>query len=112
MIWRLWPAVLFLLVLLAGLQQGMLGREWLLYYALASVLAAAVYQRDKLAARTGRWRTPERMLYLLGLAGGWPGGLLMRHLLRHKLHKPAFTFWFWLSAAANLLLAAALLDLS
>jgi uncharacterized membrane protein YsdA (DUF1294 family) len=72
------------------------------WYLLASVVCFGVYARDKAAARRGARRTPERSLLLLGLAGGWPGGWLARHWLRHKTVKLPFRHWFWLTAVLNL----------
>lgn len=74
-------------------------------YAAASVVCFAAYAFDKAAARAGRRRTPERTLLLLGLAGGWPGGVLAQRLLRHKTRKQAFQTWFWACAAFNLMIA-------
>jgi uncharacterized membrane protein YsdA (DUF1294 family) len=56
---------------------------------------------DKAAARTGRRRTPESTLLLMGLAGGWPGAVLAQQWLRHKNAKTAFQWRFWLTAGAN-----------
>jgi uncharacterized membrane protein YsdA (DUF1294 family) len=77
-------------------------------YAVASVACFIAYALDKSAARHGRRRTPERTLLLLGLAGGWPGGLAAQRLLRHKSSKTAFLARFWLTVVLNL---AALLAL-
>lgn len=71
-------------------------------YVLASVGCFGLYARDKAAARRGDRRTPERDLLLLGLAGGWPGGLLAQQWLRHKTVKQPFRSWFWLSVCANI----------
>lgn len=71
------------------------------YYLLASLACFILYAHDKAAARRGARRTPERSLLLLGLAGGWPGGLLARRWLRHKTVKVPFRYWFWLTAIAN-----------
>jgi uncharacterized membrane protein YsdA (DUF1294 family) len=86
-----------------------------LVYLVMSVACFASYARDKAAAgqrpRRGQpapRRTPERRLLLLGLACGWPGGLLAQRLLRHKTAKPAFQALFWTSVAANLALAGLL----
>jgi uncharacterized membrane protein YsdA (DUF1294 family)/cold shock CspA family protein len=73
----------------------------LVAYGVASVVCFLAYAFDKSAATAGRWRTSERMLLLLGLVGGWPGGLLAQHLLRHKTAKPAFRAAFWATVALN-----------
>lgn len=74
------------------------------WYLLASAACYVAYARDKSAARQGRRRTPERTLLLLGVVGGWPGGLLAQRRLRHKTVKASFQAWFWLSVIANLML--------
>ena len=71
-------------------------------YGVVSVLCFIVYAFDKAAATRGDRRVPERTLLLLGLACGWPGGLLAQHWLRHKVRKTSFQVAFWLTVAANL----------
>jgi len=78
------------------------------FYLVASVVAFAVYAADKSAARAGRRRTPENTLILLGLVGGWPGALVAQRTLRHKTRKTGFLAAFWLSAALNVAVLAAL----
>ena len=75
------------------------------FYACASILCFAAYARDKRAARTGRRRTPEQTLLLLGLACGWPGAFLAQRLLRHKSSKRAFQMKFWFTVVLNIALA-------
>jgi len=77
-------------------------------YAVASAACFIAYALDKSAARQGRRRTPERTLLLLGLAGGWPGGLAAQRLLRHKSSKTPFLIKFWLTVLVNLALLLAL----
>ena len=77
-------------------------------YAVASAVCFIAYARDKSAARHGRRRTPERTLLLLGLAGGWPGGLAAQQLLRHKSSKTSFLLKFWLTVLVHLAIVAAL----
>jgi len=77
-------------------------------YAVASAACFIAYALDKSAARQGRRRTPERTLLLLGLAGGWPGGLAAQRLLRHKSSKTSFLVKFWLTVIVNLALSIAL----
>jgi uncharacterized membrane protein YsdA (DUF1294 family) len=70
-------------------------------YAAASGLSLTLYALDKRAARLGRSRTSEATLHLVDLAGGWPGGLVARHVFRHKTSKRSFRIVFWLSVIAN-----------
>lgn len=45
----------------------------LLAYGVVSVLVFFLYWSDKRKARADRWRTPEKLLHALEMAGGWPG---------------------------------------
>lgn len=78
-------------------------------YVGASLICFALYARDKAAARAGRQRTPESTLLWLGLACGWPGGVLAQRYLRHKTNKASFQWRFWLTVVANLLAVACVL---
>lgn len=60
------------------------------WYALASVVTLAAFGWDKLAARSGRRRTPERVLHTMELLGGWPGAIVAILWFRHKSSKPRF----------------------
>ncbi|MEA5441595.1 DUF1294 domain-containing protein [Cyanobium gracile] len=75
--------------------------ELLAVYIGLSVMTFLSYAFDKSAAIHGRWRTPEKTLHLLGLAGGWPGALLAQQLLRHKCSKPSFIASFWITVVVN-----------
>jgi uncharacterized membrane protein YsdA (DUF1294 family) len=70
-------------------------------YLVMSLTCFVAYAIDKAAARNGSWRTPERTLLLLGLVGGWPGGVLAQQWLRHKTSKRSFQQLFWCTVAAN-----------
>ena len=72
-------------------------------YAATSVGCFVAYALDKSAARHGSWRLGERSLLLLGLIGGWPGGIVARQLFRHKTRKRAFIVEFWASVALNVI---------
>jgi len=65
-------------------------------YALMSVLAFFLYWRDKHQARSGGWRTPEKVLHGLELLGGWPGALVAQQVFRHKTRKNSYQSVFWL----------------
>lgn len=59
-------------------------------YLALSVICFISYAVDKSAATSGGWRTKESSLLLLGLVGGWPGGILAQQFLRHKSTKASF----------------------
>ena len=70
-------------------------------YLVLSLATFLAYALDKSAAVAGRSRTPEKILHLFGLAGGWPGALLAQQLLRHKSSKRAFQTVFWITVTLN-----------
>ncbi len=72
------------------------------WITLLSTITYWYYARDKAAAIAGKWRVPENTLHLLSLCGGWPGGLIARHKLRHKTKKNNFRIVFWLTVIANI----------
>ncbi|APW42599.1 DUF1294 domain-containing protein [Rhodoferax saidenbachensis] len=72
-------------------------------YAAMSLITFMVYAMDKSAATRGQWRTPERTLHLLALAGGWLGALCAQQLLRHKSSKAKFQVMFWATVVLNVL---------
>lgn len=76
---------------------------WLAYMGL-SVLTFMMYWQDKWAAQKGQWRTPEKTLQMLALAGGWPGAVLAQQWLRHKSSKTRFQLQFWCMALLNAVL--------
>ncbi|MET0779147.1 MAG: DUF1294 domain-containing protein [Pseudomonas mandelii] len=65
-------------------------------YGFVSVLAFFLYWSDKRKARADSWRTPEKVLHAVELAGGWPGALLAQQVFRHKTRKVSFQLVFWL----------------
>ena len=69
--------------------------------AIISVLTVALYRYDKRAAEQGTQRIPNSALHLASLLGGWPGALIARPLLRHKLNQKRFRCFFWASIVAN-----------
>ncbi|MCS0597736.1 DUF1294 domain-containing protein [Massilia agri] len=73
-----------------------------LAYLAVSLGCFLAYAIDKSAARNKSWRTPEAWLLLLGLVGGWPGGLLAQQWLRHKTSKVSFQWKFHVSVAVNI----------
>jgi uncharacterized membrane protein YsdA (DUF1294 family) len=74
------------------------GYEHTTWIAVWSVTTFVAYAIDKAAAKAGqdergrstRARVRETTLHLLALLGGFLGGWLGRHGLRHKTKKPVF----------------------
>ena len=84
-----WRGVLMWVVLVAG------------WYVVAGGVTFLAYFRDKRASLRGGWRVRERTLHVMGVLGGWPGGMLGRRLLRHKTRRWRFTASLWGSAALH-----------
>ena len=95
------PLLLFLIVYAFATWAWQLPAVVGLAYLGISLACFIAYAFDKSAARRKERRTPERTLLLLGLAGGWPGGLLAQQWLRHKTVKQPFRRMFWLTVAVN-----------
>lgn len=64
-------------------------------YTIASTIGFGLYYFDKQKAQLGEWRTPEAMLHLCELLGGWPGALIAQGRFRHKTRKVSFQVVFW-----------------
>jgi len=73
-----------------------------LTYVVLSAACLMAYAFDKSAAVAGRWRSSEQSLLVLGVMGGWPGGLIAQHLLRHKSSKASFREAFWGTVVFNI----------
>ena len=73
----------------------------LVLYVVVSLLIFIMYAVDKSAAKRGTWRTSEKTLQLLSLAGGWPGALIAQQKLRHKSKKQSFRSVFWVTVVLN-----------
>lgn len=94
-------AALFLVSLCVAAARGSLPLAVPIVYGAASAAAVIVYAADKSTARRDDWRTPERTLHLLALAGGWPGALVAQTVFRHKTRKVPFRIIFWTTVALN-----------
>jgi len=61
-----------------------------------SLLTFIVYYFDKRRAEKNGPRTPEALLHLFELLGGWPGAFLAQRWIRHKSAKVMYQVVFWL----------------
>ena len=63
-------------------------RILLVIITVMSLAAFAAFGLDKYKAKTGKWRIPERTLFLLALLGGGIGAFLGMKVFHHKtMHK-------------------------
>jgi len=73
--------------------------------ALLSLIAYTAHYRDKRSAEAGRERTPESVLHMLEMLGGWPGAYLAQRQFRHKGSKFSYQAVFWMIVAVHELVA-------
>ena len=72
----------------------------LIYLAVINLLTFIVYGADKRRARRGKWRVPEKTLFLLPLLGGSIGALLGMRVFHHKTKH-----WYFVWGIPAILLA-------
>ncbi len=61
---------------------------FLLYLAVVSLISVIITAHDKSAAKKGKWRVPEKVLFLFALLGGALAMYVTMKAIRHKtLHK-------------------------
>ncbi|TXD97137.1 DUF1294 domain-containing protein [Psychrobacter frigidicola] len=99
---RLFLGVAFyaVLILLAFMDK----LSWLVvgWYAVIGLVTYMMYAKDKSAAQSGDWRTPESTLHLLSMLGGWVGAMVAQTYLRHKSQKSDFRMTYYLTVVINL----------
>ena len=72
----------------------------LVWLAVINLLTFIVYGADKRRARKGKWRVPEKTLFLLPLLGGSIGALLGMRVFHHKTKH-----WYFVRGIPAILLA-------
>ncbi|QDT01901.1 hypothetical protein K227x_02700 [Rubripirellula lacrimiformis] len=76
---------------------------------LASLIASALYAKDKRAARLDQRRTPEQTLLLWCVLGGWPGAWITGQKLRHKTYKMSYRIKFAVCVVVHIAAVATIL---
>lgn len=76
------------------------------YLAAVSVAAVAMTVSDKIAAKHGAERVPERVLLFTGAIGGAAAMFVTMLLIRHKTKKPKFMISLPVLAVAHIALFA------
>ena len=77
----------------------------LIYLLLINAAGLVLMLTDKIKARKGLWRIPERTLMLTAALGGSVGVHMGMYLFRHKTRHPKFTLGVPAILAAQILLA-------
>ena len=75
------------------------------WFGLMSLAAFAAFGLDKYKAKMGKWRIPERTLFLLALLGGGIGAFFGMKVFHHKTRHKQFV----IGIPAIMLLQAAFL---
>ena len=78
----------------------------IIYIAVMSLIAFAAFGLDKYKAKTDKWRTPEKTLFLLAIIGGGVGAFLGMQVFRHKTKHTQFVIGIPLIMIAQLALIA------
>ncbi len=78
--------------------------SWLVvaWYVILGIITYGMYAKDKAAAQSDDWRTPESTLHLLSTLGGWVGAMVAQTYLRHKSQKPEFRVTYYLTVVINM----------
>ncbi len=67
----------------------------IIYFIFINLLGFFLMGIDKRKAKKGRYRIPEKHLFIPVLLGGAVGGLLGMKIFHHKTKKPKFIFGFY-----------------
>ena len=85
-----------LLLLATSKEMNVVGAIVFGIYLIMSVVTFFSYWADKRQAKINAQRTPESVLHLFELLGGWPGGLIAQYAIRHKNRKTSYQMVFWI----------------
>ena len=77
----------------------------LIWLAAINLLALVLMGLDKSYARRGKWRIPEKVLFLSAALGGSPGAIAGMFLFRHKTKHLSFVLGLPAILLAQLILA-------
>lgn len=75
--------------------------------AVTNILSFCLMAHDKRCAKRGKWRVPEKKLFLATACFGGLGGVLGMRLLHHKTRHWQFRVFFPLMLIVQVLLLAA-----
>jgi uncharacterized membrane protein YsdA (DUF1294 family) len=100
-------AILFFLAVAISLFAWGMRSLPLIHLIAINVVAGVLMVLDKMMARLGRWRVPERVLLGSSLLGGTPATILSMRLARHKTRDKTYLPYFFISLGVQALLIGA-----
>ena len=66
----------------------------IIYFIVINILGFLVMYIDKQKAKKGKWRIPEKVLFIITSLGGGIGTIAVMYTFRHKTQKTAFVIGF------------------
>lgn len=66
----------------------------ILYFIIINIIGFLIMYIDKQKAKKGKWRIPERTLFIVTALGGGIGTIAGMKVFRHKTQKIAFVIGF------------------
>lgn len=66
-------------------------QNFLIYLIIINIIGFLIMYIDKKKAEKGKWRIPEKKLFIITALGGGIGTIAGMYTFRHKTQKPEFT---------------------
>lgn len=66
----------------------------IIYFIIINITGFLVMYIDKQKAKKGKWRIPEKVLFIITALGGGIGTIAGMYIFRHKTQKIAFVIGF------------------
>ena len=66
----------------------------IIYFVIFNILGFLIMYIDKQKAKKGKWRIPEKTLFIITGLGGGIGTIAGMYIFRHKTQKVAFVIGF------------------
>ena len=66
----------------------------IIYFILINIIGFLIMYIDKQKAKKGKWRIPEKTLFIITALGGGIGTIIGMYTFRHKTQKIAFVIGF------------------
>lgn len=77
-----------------GIQDLLTTKNIIIYFVIINILGFLIMYIDKQKAKKGKWRVPEKTLFIVTALGGGIGTIAGMYTFRHKTQKVAFVIGF------------------